>query len=80
MTVEPKQPLQQPARKVAAIMFYLAGACFFLIAANKPNLAPWFLLAGGLHVMAGTLMLMSVRKHAAQHTAAAARSQAGDQG
>jgi fatty acid desaturase len=78
MTDEPKQPLQQPARKVAAIMSYLAGACFFLIAAIKPNLAPWFLLAGGLNLMAGTVMLMSVRKHTAQHAAAADRPQAGD--
>lgn len=70
---------RQPSYALAAVAFFLAAACFFLVAARKQDLAPWFVLIGGLNVANGCLLSLRARKAAARRAAAAGdRPQAGD--
>lgn len=73
MATNNRQPLPHPTGnfKLAAVAFYTSAACFFLLAVLKREWAPWFALVGGLQALSGSLMLVRLRKAAAQQAAAA---------
>jgi hypothetical protein len=59
----------------------IAAVGFFLVAALKRDMAPWFILITGINMMNGCLLGRRFRKAAAQQVAAAGdRPQEGDRG